>query len=76
MLSNLDILTKEVLERLQAASYHIPDRLGVRVPHKAILERLAGAGATADFDRQVVRLPPRPGPVSCGSGRQAAYSIR
>jgi trimethylamine:corrinoid methyltransferase-like protein len=57
MLSNVDILTKEVLERLQAASYHIPDRLGVRVPHRAILERLAEAGATADVDRQAARLP-------------------
>ena len=59
MLSNLDILAKEDLERLQAASYHIQDRVRVRVPHKAILERLAEAGATADFDRQVVRLPQR-----------------
>jgi trimethylamine:corrinoid methyltransferase-like protein len=59
MLSNMDILTKEVLERLQAASYHILDRVGMRVPHKAILERLAEAGATADFDRQAVRLPKR-----------------
>ncbi|MDP3046893.1 MAG: trimethylamine methyltransferase family protein [Chloroflexota bacterium] len=57
MLSNVDILTKEDLERLQAASYHILDRVGVHVPHNAILERLAEAGATADFDRQVVRLP-------------------
>lgn len=30
----------------------------MRVPHSAILERLAEAGATADFDRQVIRLPP------------------
>ena len=57
MLSNVDILTKEDLERLQAASYHILDRMGVHVPHNAILERLAEAGATADFDRQVARLP-------------------
>ena len=59
MLSNVDILAKEDLERLQAASYHILDRVGVHVPHKAILERLVEAGATADFDRQVVRLPQR-----------------
>jgi trimethylamine:corrinoid methyltransferase-like protein len=57
MLSNMNILTKEDLERLQAASHHTLDRVGVRVPHKGILERLAKAGATANFDRQVVRLP-------------------
>jgi trimethylamine:corrinoid methyltransferase-like protein len=57
MLSNGGILMKEDLERLQAASHYTLDRLGVRVPHGAILERLAGAGATADFDRQLVRLP-------------------
>ena len=57
MLSKVDTLTKEVFERLQAASYHILDRVGGRVAHNAIPERLAEAGATADFDRQVARLP-------------------
>jgi trimethylamine:corrinoid methyltransferase-like protein len=57
MLSNLDILTKEDLERLQAGSYHFLDREGVRVPHNAVLEGLAKAGATADFGRQAVVLP-------------------
>jgi trimethylamine:corrinoid methyltransferase-like protein len=57
MLSNMNILTKEDLERLQAASYYILDRVGVRAPHGAIPERLVEAGATADSNRQAARLP-------------------
>jgi len=59
MLPRWDILPKEDLERLQAASYQVLERVGVRVPHVAVLERLAEAGATADLERQVVRLPER-----------------
>ncbi len=77
MLSNVDILTKEVLERLQAASYHILDRVGARVPLTAILERLAKAGATADAGRQGDRLPQLlMHAVGGGLSRQGTHTFR
>jgi len=57
MLPTLNILSPEDLERLQATSYRILERVGVRVPHAGLLARLADAGATVDRDRQVARLP-------------------
>ena len=52
------VLTQDQIDRISAASLAILERVGVVVPHEEMLSRFADAGASVDFPKQRVRIPP------------------
>lgn len=52
------VLTEEQIARIHEASLTILERIGVTIPHEQMLRLFADAGATVDFARQRVRIPP------------------
>ena len=56
MINNLAVLSEKEIQDIQNASLSILYEVGVRVPHRQILERLADGNAKVDFENQVVRF--------------------
>ena len=52
------VLTQGQIDRICEVSLAILERVGVVVPHEEMLARFADAGASVDFARQLVRIPP------------------
>lgn len=53
-----NVLSNAQIQRVHEASLRILGEIGVEVPHEDMLGRFAEAGATVDFARQIVRIPP------------------
>jgi trimethylamine--corrinoid protein Co-methyltransferase len=51
------ILTNDQIKSLHEASLAILKRIGVVVPHQAMLERFADSGAEVDLTKELVRIP-------------------
>ena len=51
------VLDREQIRRIHAASLHILERVGIDLPHPDMLRRFADAGAVVDQARQRVRIP-------------------
>lgn len=56
MIPQYGVLTQAEIERIHKASLQVLSRVGVRIYHEGILERLAAAGARVDRKAQTVRL--------------------
>ena len=53
-----EVLTQEQISRIHETSLAILERVGVTVPHTAMLSRFADSGAQVDHEAQRVRIPP------------------
>ncbi len=53
----LKIITDAEVDRIHETSLAILEEVGVEFPNRAVLELFAAAGASVDFDSQVVRIP-------------------
>ncbi len=57
MLSPPTVLSIEEIESIHQTSLTVLRDVGVRVPHQAVLQALAEAGAQVDFSREEARIP-------------------
>jgi len=57
--SRLQVLSSSEIEAIQSASHRLLATIGVKVPHAAILDRLADAGAEIDRAQQTARFQER-----------------
>jgi len=55
--ARIDLLSAEEIERIHAATREVLHDTGCHLPHKKVLNRLAGAGANVDFGMATVKLP-------------------
>jgi trimethylamine:corrinoid methyltransferase-like protein len=56
MIPAYGILSQDQIERVHQATVRVLSRVGVRVYHDPVLERLADAGAAVDRDSQTVKI--------------------
>lgn len=56
MFSSLTVISKSEMKMIQDTSLAVLRDVGVRVPHKEVLDHLAQAGARVDFEREVAYL--------------------
>ena len=52
------VLSDDQINRIHQASLAILERVGVVVPHEEVLRRFADSGASVDWEKQHVRIPP------------------
>jgi len=58
ILSRVEILSQEDIERLHQATLEVLATVGCRLPHKRVLDMMREAGADVDYSTGVVRFPP------------------